>query len=90
MARLPHSAAPVLFGALVTGPMTLIVAGVSTWMAMGLAPEFPGSWMRSWLTSWAVAFPVILFVAPLVRRIVAALVQPPASPAPSTSARPGA
>lgn len=77
MPRLPHRAAPTLFGLVLTGLMTLLVTAVATLRTIGLAPDFTALWLAAWLPSWAVAFPVVLVVAPLTRRLVAALCQPP-------------
>lgn len=67
--------APVLFGLLLSGFMSLIVSGIATVRAVGLVADVVTLWLEAWLTSWAVAFPVVLFVAPVVRRIVAAMVR---------------
>ena len=72
--RLPARFGPILFGLLLSGFMSLIVSGVSTANARGLAPGFGGDWMASWAFSWAIAFPAVLLVAPFVRRLVARLV----------------
>lgn len=69
--KLPKSFAPVLFGLLLSGLMSLIVSGIATARALGIGPDFPLAWLTSWLGSWAVAFPAVLVVAPFVRRIVA-------------------
>lgn len=71
--KLPKSFAPILFGFLLSGLMSLIVSGIATAQALGLGGNFLFSWLTSWLGSWAVAFPTVLVVAPLVRRIVAGI-----------------
>lgn len=70
----PKRFAPVLFGLLLSGLMSLLVAGISTFRAVGLAPNFAAMWTSAWLTAWLVAFPVVLVVAPLARRAVERLV----------------
>ncbi|HRD77105.1 MAG TPA: DUF2798 domain-containing protein [Hyphomicrobiaceae bacterium] len=77
--RLPTWTAPIIFGALLTCLMSLVVAGVATWKALGFSPDFFARWLAAWLPSWAVAFPTVLVVAPLVRRIVARVTIPPAA-----------
>ena len=72
--------APVLFGFLLSGLMSLIVAGIATARAAGLGDGFAGLWASAWLSSWAVAFPTVLVVAPLARRLVAKAVRAPANP----------
>ena len=61
---IPARYAPVLFGLLLSGLMSLIVSGIATWQAAGLSPSFPLLWMGAWLSSWLVAFPTVLVVAP--------------------------
>lgn len=70
----PKKFAPALFGLILSGLMSLLVAGISTYRAIGLGDSFAGLWVSAWLTAWLVAFPVVLFVAPLARRAVTLLV----------------
>ncbi|MBM2575944.1 DUF2798 domain-containing protein [Jannaschia sp. Os4] len=70
---IPARLAPVAFGFVLSGLMSLIVSGISTLRAMGWAEGLGAAWLGAWLTSWAVAFPVVLVVAPMARRIVARL-----------------
>jgi len=72
----PKKFAPAVFGLILSGLMSLLVAGISTWRAVGLGDSFAGVWISAWLTAWLVAFPVVLVVAPLVRRAVSLLVSP--------------
>jgi hypothetical protein len=67
---LPKQLAPVLSGLILSGLMSLLVSGISTYRAVG----FGEGWVSAWLTAWLVAFPVVLIVAPLTRRTVALLV----------------
>jgi len=67
---IPKRFAPVAFGFVLSGLMSLIVSGLSTVRTVGLTDGFAGLWMGNWATSWAVAFPVVLVVAPLARKIV--------------------
>lgn len=67
--------APILFGLILSGLMSLIVSGLSTFRAVGMGEGFPALWLGNWAVSWAIAFPTVLVVAPLTRRIVARLVQ---------------
>ncbi|MEC9432959.1 MAG: DUF2798 domain-containing protein [Pseudomonadota bacterium] len=76
---MPARFAPVLFGLLLSGLMSLIVSGVAMFRALGVNAEAATIWLaETWPTSWAVAFPTVLVVAPLVRRMVAKLVKAPA------------
>lgn len=65
--------APALFGFILSGLMSLLVSGISTYRAVGLGADFPGLWSSAWLTAWLVAFPVVLVVAPLTRKAVGLL-----------------
>lgn len=67
---LPARLAPVLTGLILTGIMTFVVAGVSTFVASGSVAEWVSHWPPAWGLSWAVAFPTILVVMPRVRRLV--------------------
>ena len=71
---IPARYAHVLFGLILSGLMSCIVSGLSTFRAVGPVPEFPGLWMGNWAASWALGFPTVLVVAPLARRLVARLV----------------
>lgn len=66
--------APALFGLILSGLMSLLVSGISTYRAAGLDTGFVALWTGAWLTAWLIAFPIVLIVAPLTRRAVAALV----------------
>lgn len=63
--------APLLFGFLVSGTMSLMVSGIATLRAAGHVDGFVGLWMSAWIPSWMVAFPTILVVGPIMRRFVA-------------------
>jgi hypothetical protein len=76
-ARIPARFAPVLFGFILSGLMSLLVSGISTLRAVGPVPGFGALWLGAWLTAWLVAFPVVLVVAPLARRVVGWLVAKP-------------
>ncbi|HQR23089.1 MAG TPA: DUF2798 domain-containing protein [Burkholderiaceae bacterium] len=71
---IPRKYAPVLFGLILSGLMSLLVAGFATLRATGLAPGFVAAWLSAWLTAWVVAFPAVLVMAPLIRRALDRLV----------------
>lgn len=73
----PSRFAPVLFGLLLSGMMSLLVSGIATWRAAGPSPQFATLWLGAWLMAWAIAFPAVLVAAPLARRIVGRLVTAP-------------
>jgi len=65
---------PILFGAILSGLMSLLVSGISTYRALGLAGSFLSDWAGAWLAAWPIAFPVVVLVAPLARKVVQSLV----------------
>jgi hypothetical protein len=70
---IPARFAPILFGFILSGLMSCMVSGLSTFRALGLGAGFPAAWAGNWLLSWAIAFPVVLVVAPITRRLVGKL-----------------
>lgn len=72
--KLPATWAPALFGLFLSGLMSLLVSGIATFRAVGMAQGFAGLWVAAWLSAWLVAFPVVLVVAPWARRVVTMLV----------------
>lgn len=72
---IPKRYGPALFGLILSGLMSLLVSGISTFRAVGFEPPFVGLWTGAWLTAWLVAFPVVLVVAPLARRAVQLVVE---------------
>lgn len=76
---MPARFAPVLFGFILSGLMSLLVSGIATFRSAGLIDGFLGIWISAWLPSWLIAFPVVLIVAPVARRLVGFLVKAPAT-----------
>lgn len=67
---IPKKFAPMLFGFILSGLMSLLVSGIATFRATGPIPDFASLWASAWLTAWLVAFPIVLFVAPVARKAV--------------------
>lgn len=72
---IPRKFSPLLFGLILSGLMSLLVSGISTWRAVGLVPQFGTVWAGAWLMAWLFAFPIVLVVAPLARRLVERVVR---------------
>lgn len=70
---LPQRFAPLLFGLILSGLMSLLVSGIAMIRATGLVHGFVGAWTSAWLTAWLFAFPVVLVIAPIARAAVARL-----------------
>jgi hypothetical protein len=71
---IPRQFAPALFGLILSGSMSLLVSGISTYRALGPVGDLVGHWTSAWLTAWLFAFPVVLMAAPLAHRAVSLLV----------------
>ena len=65
--------APIVFGFILSCLMCLLISGISTFRAVGLAPNVFSLWAGSWLTAWCFAFPAVLVVAPFARKMAARL-----------------
>jgi cadmium resistance protein CadD (predicted permease) len=74
--RLAASWAPLLMAVLISLLMVLIITA-----ALSLMSGYPSvaDWLRAFVRVWPIAFVALLAVLPLVRRVVAAMIQPPAS-----------
>ena len=74
--RLAARWAPLLMAVLVSMLMVLIITA-----ALNLMSGHPSAaeWLRAFVRVWPIAFVALLAVLPLVRRLVAAMIQPPAS-----------
>jgi hypothetical protein len=74
--RLAASWAPLLMAVLVSLLMVLIITA-----ALSLMSGHPSvaNWLRAFVRVWPIAFVALFAVLPLVRRLVAAMIQPPAS-----------
>lgn len=70
---IPARFAPIVFGLVLSGLMSLIVSGIATFKSTGAVEGFFSLWIQAWLVSWGVAFPTVLVVAPVTRRLVAKL-----------------
>lgn len=66
---IPRRFAPVLHGLLLSGLMSLVVSGLSTWSAVGLVSGFAVLWAKAWAGAWLVAFPLVIVIGPLARAV---------------------
>ncbi|MGB7480565.1 MAG: DUF2798 domain-containing protein [Burkholderiaceae bacterium] len=71
---IPRKYGPLLFSAILSGLMSLLVSGISTFRAIGPAQGFMSFWASAWLTAWLIAFPVVVLVAPLTQKAVQILI----------------
>lgn len=73
---IPRRYAPLLFALILSGLMSLLVSGLSTYRAVGVVEDFLALWRGAWLNAWLLAFPLVLVVAPATRRLVEKLLRP--------------
>jgi Mn2+/Fe2+ NRAMP family transporter len=71
---IPKKFGPILFAVILSGLMSLLVSGISTYRATGPMPDFVSLWTSAWLTAWFFALPVVMLVAPLTQKVVRLLV----------------
>lgn len=71
---IPRKYGPQLFSLILSGLMSLLVSGISTFSAIGLVTNFSNMWSNAWLTAWLFAFPAVLLVTPLARKAVQLLI----------------
>jgi hypothetical protein len=67
---IPKKYAPLLFSLILSGQMSLLISGITTFRAAGWGPGFFGLWLGGWLMAWVVAFPAVLLVSPPARVLV--------------------
>ncbi len=67
---IPARYAHIAFALILSGLMSFMVSGISTYKTLGMIDGFLGLWLANWSFSWAVAFPTVLVVAPIARRLV--------------------
>jgi len=67
---IPKKYAPILSGLILSGLMSLLVSGISTFRAVSLVPDFASLWCGAWLTAWVFAFPAVLLAAPIAQQAV--------------------
>lgn len=71
---IPKKYGPIVFAVILSGLMSLLVSGISTYRATGPVPGFVNLWANAWLTAWLFAFPVVILAAPLTQKVVRLLV----------------
>lgn len=67
---IPQKYGPQLFNLILSGLMSLLVSGISTFHAIGLASNLASIWLTAWLAAWLFAYPAVLMVAPITRKAV--------------------
>ncbi|HEX5756138.1 MAG TPA: DUF2798 domain-containing protein [Arenimonas sp.] len=75
--RIPARYAPILFGALLSAVMVMLVSAFVLATSQGIGPGFLGLWVSSCLKTWPVAFVSVTLLAPAVRKVVARMTTMP-------------
>ena len=70
---IPKKYAPQLFAFILSGQMSLVISGVSTWRAIGWVGDFLSQWLGAWLMAWVIAFPAVLLLSAPARIAVRTL-----------------
>lgn len=60
----------ILFPLILSGMMSWLISGMSTFKALGFNHHFFSLWMSAWLVSWVLAFPSVMLCAPLAQKLV--------------------
>lgn len=71
---IPQKYGPMLFSLLLSGMMSLLVSGITTFRAIGLTEGMFALWISAWIAAWLITFPTVMLVAPFTRKIVGTLV----------------
>lgn len=71
---IPARYGPMLFSFILSGVMSLLVSGISTFRTLQAPQDFVSLWTGAWLTGWVFAFPAVMLAAPLARKAVALVV----------------
>ena len=71
---IPARYGPVLFSFILSGVMSLLVSGISTFRTLQAPQDFLGLWTGEWVTGWVFAFPAVMLATPLARKAVALVV----------------
>ena len=70
----PARLAPVAYGFVLSGLMSLLVSAIATYSHAGSSSSFAGLWLAAWFTSWPAVFSAVLIVAAVAHGVVQRLV----------------
>lgn len=71
---MPDLRTRMIFAALMSLLMSIIMSGWVTWLNIGLHPDFALRWGRAFLAAWPAAFVSVVLLAPAVQRTTLRLV----------------
>ena len=65
----------MIFAALMSLLMSLIMSGWITWLNIGFHPDYAARWAHSFLAAWPAAFLAVMLIAPAVQRVTVRVAQ---------------
>ncbi|MDM9638241.1 DUF2798 domain-containing protein [Acinetobacter nosocomialis] len=60
----------LLFLLILSGMMSFIVSGISTFKVVGLNHYLVSLWISAWIIAWILAFPSVLICTPIAQKLV--------------------
>ena len=66
---MPDLRTRMIFAALMSFLMTVIMSGWITWLNIGFHPEYMTRWGHAFLAAWPAAFFAVMTIAPTVQRV---------------------
>lgn len=66
---MPDLRTRVIFAALMSLLMTVIMSGWITWLNVGFQPNYADRWLHAFLAAWPAAFVSVMLIAPAVQRL---------------------
>lgn len=70
---MPDLRTRLIFAALMSLLMTIIMSGWITWLNIGFQPNYGARWLHAFLAAWPAAFFSVMLIAPTVQRLTARL-----------------
>jgi hypothetical protein len=68
---MPDLRTRLIFAALMSFLMTIIMSGWITWLNIGFQPNYAQRWLHAFLAAWPAAFFSVMLIAPTVQRLTA-------------------
>ncbi|MGW8393521.1 DUF2798 domain-containing protein [Pseudoduganella sp. HUAS MS19] len=66
---MPDLRTRMIFAALMSLLMSVIMSGWITWLNIGFHPQYAQRWGHAFLAAWPAAFFAVMLIAPMVQRV---------------------
>lgn len=66
---MPDLRTRMIFAALMSLMMSVIMSGWITWLNVGFQPNYANRWLHAFLAAWPAAFFSVMLIAPTVQRL---------------------